>query len=162
MPPRAQPKTFILTVKTHKLTILVTLPATSTVNSLKEEVLSGLNASSSFNQHEDPLLMPMDVDENDTEWEVPTIQSVDDFELAKAVKEKGRHNGNYETLDSTSSLKSSLLNWDSVFLQFKDQQGKLEPVKVSLPSLDDDDEEEEIPVSSKGKRKARRDELEES
>lgn len=68
--------------------------------------------------------MPMDVDENDPEWEVPQVQSVDDFELAKAVKEKGRPAGKYETLDRNTSLKSSLLNWDNVFIQFKDQEGK--------------------------------------
>ena len=38
--------------------------------------------------------------------------------------------------------------------------GKLQPVKVSIPSLDDDDDEEiPPPTQSKGKRKARPDEI---
>lgn len=66
----------------------------------------------------------MDVDEHDPEWEVPAVQSVDDFELAKAVKEKNRPTGKYESLEGTSTLKAFLVNWETVFIQFRDSQGE--------------------------------------
>ncbi|CAL1700235.1 unnamed protein product [Somion occarium] len=120
MPPKAQPKTYILLIKTHKLTLLVTSNATNNINSLKVEVVSGFNASA-LNPSSDGLI-PMDVDTQDPEWEVPKIQSVNDFELCRAIKEKGRLTGRYEVLDGNASIKSTLVNWEYVFMRFRDQQ----------------------------------------
>jgi len=96
----------------------------------------------------------MDID--NPEWEVPQVTSVDDFELCRALKEKGKPTGKYELLDANKDVKSSVVNWESLFVQFKDSTGKLLPVKVSLPSLleDDEEEQEQTPSTRKGKRKA--------
>ena len=108
------------------------MSATSTIDTLKEEVLSGLNAHASFNQQqEDPLLMPMDVDDDDPEWEVTAVQNVHDFELAKAVKRNGRATGKYDVLEGSATLKTSLMNWDSVFIQFRNQKGEC-PISTQI------------------------------
>ncbi|KAH9943164.1 uncharacterized protein BXZ73DRAFT_97219 [Epithele typhae] len=93
------------------------------------------------------------MDEDMSEWTVPKVASLDDFELAKAIKEKGRPTEKYETLDGSTQLKGTLVNWEPVFVQFKDtDSGKLLPVKVLSPPVYP--EEEEAPSNDKGKRKA--------
>ena len=64
------------------------------------------------------------MDEDPSEWEVPKVTSTDDFELAKAVKEKGRPTGRYEKLDGGAQLKNVVANWEPVFIQFKDPNGE--------------------------------------
>jgi len=120
---------------------MITTPQEEAISKLKEEVLSALTALS---LHGDKVT------------QVPTIKTVDDFELCRAVKEKGRPTGNYELLDHESgTVKDHLMNWDSVYIRFRDDSGELQPVEVEVPVLVEDDEEEPVPVaSSKGKRKA--------
>ncbi|KAI0722341.1 hypothetical protein C8T65DRAFT_136964 [Cerioporus squamosus] len=151
MPPRAPPKVFILLLKTHKLTVLITAPSTSTVEDVKTEALDALTSSvlAAPNPHAEYAM-----DEDPSEWEVPKVSSKGDFELAKAVKEKQRPTGRYETLDTKAQLKNVLANWDPVFIQFKGSDGGLLPVKVSLPSVNDEEEEPSPSAASKGKRKA--------
>ena len=67
---------------------------------------------------------PTAMDEDDSEWTIPRVETTEDFELAKAVKEKGRPTGRYETLVGSSQLKKVLVNWDSVFVQFRDPNGE--------------------------------------
>ncbi|KAL4247054.1 hypothetical protein ABKN59_001351 [Abortiporus biennis] len=166
MPPRAPPKTYNLSIKTHKLTIMVTAPQTSTIASLKAEALSALQ--SKVMTSEDVLMGSPDDDEE--EWDhIPQVKSIQDFELCRAVKERGRPTGEYEVLDESATVKSCLVNWQYVFIRFRDpdDEGKLLPVKVKLPPLVEDDEDEPAPapppqpqpssttVDRKGKRKAR-------
>ena len=67
----------------------------------------------------------MDVDdEDDEEWEVPQVETIEDFELARQVKEKGRPTGRYEQLEVKAQLKNVLANWDPVFIQFRDADGE--------------------------------------
>jgi len=154
LPPRIQPKTFTLTFKTHKLTVLttVTTPEKTTIGELKAEALSALKA--------DVLSRDRDGDidmfgaPHDPEWAIPPVESEEDFEFARAKKERGRPNGQYETLPNGAIVKQQLVNWESVFIQFKDDSGNFEPVKVSLPSLVEDDEDEPDYTAAKGKRKA--------
>ncbi|KAI0722644.1 hypothetical protein C8Q76DRAFT_793666 [Earliella scabrosa] len=95
------------------------------------------------------------MDEDPSEWEVPKVTSTDDFELAKAVKEKGRPTGRYEKLDGGAQLKNVVANWEPVFLQFKDPNGGLLPVKVSMPSIFVEEEEDPaLSAARKGKRRA--------
>ncbi|KAI0371539.1 hypothetical protein BV20DRAFT_993180 [Pilatotrama ljubarskyi] len=148
MPPRVQPKNFILLLKTHKLTVFLTFPSTATVAEVKEEALSALTASVLDNPEPNPAVM----DEDSGEWEVPKVSSLDDFELARMVKAQGRPTGRYEKLDPGAQLKSVLANWDPVFVQFKDPDGLLLPVKVSIPPINP--EEYEDTSTQKGKRKA--------
>ena len=60
----------------------------------------------------------------DPEWELPAIQSVNDFELCRAIKEKGRPTGRYEPLSPEDTVKKSVMCWDSLFIQFKNAQGE--------------------------------------
>ncbi|KAI0700593.1 hypothetical protein BC835DRAFT_396778 [Cytidiella melzeri] len=88
------------------------------------------------------------------EWTVPPVESTEDFDLSRALKDRGQPTGEYEVLAVTSTVKESVTNWEALFIQFKDENGGLRPVKVALPSIADEEEEEVIPSSSKGKRKA--------
>ncbi|KAI0053748.1 hypothetical protein FA95DRAFT_1552250 [Auriscalpium vulgare] len=150
MPPRAQPKIFQILVKTHKLTVFCTFPSSTTLGPVKEEVFSALT---------DGVAQRV---------EFPTVSSLDDFVLARELKEKGQGTGRYEALRDSQVLKDVANNWDVLYIQFKSQDGELLPIEVTLPSLNDDDEEESIPIeypeemdlapdagsSRKGKRKA--------
>ncbi|KAI0774579.1 hypothetical protein C8Q74DRAFT_845936 [Fomes fomentarius] len=152
MPPRVQPKTFILLLKTHKLTVLITVPSTSTVNDVKAEALDALT-SNVLSAPAPPAEYAMD--EDPSEWEVPKVTSLDEFELAKAIKEKNRPTGRYEKLEGTAQLKSVVSNWEPIFIQFKDPNGGLLPVKVSIPSIFAEEEEDPaLSAARKGKRKA--------
>jgi len=157
---------FCLSVRTHKLSIIVTAPQEEAISKLKEEVLSALTA---LYLHGNKVA------------QVPTVKTIDDFELCHAVKEKGKPTGDYALLDHVSGrVKDHLVNWDSVYIRFRDESGTsptsspllfittnfiwmcvfcigdLQPVEVEVPVLVEDDEEEPAPVvsSSKGKRKA--------
>jgi len=148
MPPKAPPKTYQILVKTHKLTILLTTSPTATVASLKAEALSALRS-----------------DVNQVEG-VPKVTDEGDFEISRAIKERGKHTVEYEVLDESRKIKDALTKgWEVLFLQFRDSSGNLLPVDVTQPSLLDEEEEpprtRPMPVPSlgetstnKGKRKA--------
>jgi len=88
---------------------MVTTPQEEAIAKLKEEVLSALTA---LYLHADRVP------------QVPTVKTVDDFELCRAVKEKGKPTGNYELLDHESGrVKDHLVNWDSVYIRFRDGSG---------------------------------------
>jgi len=84
---------------------------------------------------------------------------VKEFELSRDIKQKGKPVGVYEVLESSQKVKDNLMNWDTVYIQFRDESGKLRPVEVTLPDLVDEDEEP-APVTASsssaaaGKRKA--------
>lgn len=63
----------------------------------------------------------MDVDDAE-EWEVPKVESEDEFELCRAIKDKGRWSGKFERMEGRTTVKSSLSNWETVFVQFKDME----------------------------------------
>ncbi|KAJ7639541.1 hypothetical protein FB45DRAFT_905957 [Roridomyces roridus] len=148
MPPKTQPKVFQVLVKTHTLTVLTTVAPTISINALKAEVLSAL--SSEVNQVED----------------VPRVTSADDFELCKAVKERGKLKGEFTVLDEhkLSIRDAGVANWEPLFIQFRDDSGDLLPVAFT-PFEDDDDEvtPQFVPApqpeesTSRGKRKTRPD-----
>ncbi|OJA08007.1 hypothetical protein AZE42_01090 [Rhizopogon vesiculosus] len=137
MPPRVAPKSYQILVKTHQVTIFLTVPQSATIASLKDEALSALTSRVATD------------DEN-----FPHVSSTNDFELARAAKEKekSRSGVTYEVLESDKSIRGLLANWEVLYFQFRDEESNLIPVEVSQPSLVDD-EEEELPVN-KGKRKA--------
>ncbi|TCD63964.1 hypothetical protein EIP91_004733 [Steccherinum ochraceum] len=167
MPPKIQPKTYILPVKTHKLTFFITAAQTASIASLKAEVLSALTAPVLLQPApEFPDALAMDVD--NAEWTVPRVQSEDEFELCRGFRDKGRFTGRYERLIGDGTVKTSLVNWETLFVQFRDvESGTFHPVKVEFPKLLEDDEnevpappeprEEDEGMSAvrKGKRKAR-------
>ncbi|KZT66036.1 hypothetical protein DAEQUDRAFT_730803 [Daedalea quercina L-15889] len=153
MPPKAQPKAYILPLKTHKLTVFLTASLSDKISSIKEDALTALKAPvlSAPNPHAE---FAMNVDET-ADWTVPTVTSVKDFELCRAIKERGRPTGKYETLEDDMQVRNCLTNWEALYVQFRDSDGELLPVQVSTPSvLDEEDEEAELAAARKGKRKA--------
>ncbi|KAF8076804.1 hypothetical protein FPV67DRAFT_433441 [Lyophyllum atratum] len=148
MPPRSQPKIYQIQMRTHKLSIMVTVPPSTTIGRLKSEALSALTS-------------PVHRDEQS---DVPTVQIEYDFELVRALKERGRPNGEYEVLDPLREVRDySLASYDTLYLQFRDSSRNLLPVTFTAPSIDDEEEapsEAEIsaPSANKGKRKAHFDE----
>lgn len=51
------------------------------------------------------------------------MKSTKDFELSRGLKEKGRPTGEYEVLESTEKVKDNLVNWETVYIQFRDGSG---------------------------------------
>jgi len=143
MPSRSQPKILSLMIKSHKLSIILTAAQTMSISALKEEVLSALQS------HPDELL------------DIPEVKTVKDFELSRELKEKGKPTGNYDVLRSSEKVKDNLVNWDTIYIQFLNDSGKLNQVEFT-PVLVDEDEVQPSqssaspPVSSvvPGKRKA--------
>ncbi|VDC02530.1 unnamed protein product [Peniophora sp. CBMAI 1063] len=140
---RAQPKIFQILVKTHKVTVFLTFPNTTTMAEVKTEVLSAL------------------LDEVTESVDVFKPTSLDDFALA--VERPPLNSGNYETVEDDKKLIEVAKNWERLYVQFRDpESGELQPVIVTLPPLDDEEELEmdvdEPPVVEsevkKGKRKA--------
>jgi hypothetical protein len=94
-------------LKTHKLTILVSVQPTDTIASLKREALSALQS-----------------DVNEIENDVPKVESEDDFELCRFVKERGGipqpvQTGQYVVLEGSRLVKDALSNWTTIFFQFE-------------------------------------------
>jgi len=132
------PKVYQLFVRAERLAINVAAARTATIASVKADAFSALTS---------PLA------EGDISF---IVSSVDDFELSRAVKGKNKQpTGSYEVLNAEDTVGQALTPWESVFVQFRDDDGKLLPVDVSLPSLLGEEEEEEpAPIPNKGKRKA--------
>lgn len=95
-------------MKTHKLSIRITAPPEEAISNLKEEVLSALTA----------LYL-----HGDNVPQVPAAKTVDDFELCRAIKERGKQSGEYDVLDDSGRVKDHLANWDSVYIRFRDESG---------------------------------------
>ncbi|CCM01761.1 uncharacterized protein FIBRA_03827 [Fibroporia radiculosa] len=152
-PPKVQPKEYIIPLKTHKLTVFLVASITNTISAVKEDALDALKAK--VTQAPKPhvtLSASMDTDE-ESDF-VPNVINLEDFELCRGIRERGRMNGKFEILDQNATVKNALVNWEPVFVQFRDANGQLLPVEVSLPPLlDEDDEEAELAAARKGKRK---------
>ncbi|KAF9226768.1 hypothetical protein BS17DRAFT_776102 [Gyrodon lividus] len=177
MPPRAPPKVYQLLLKTHKLTIFLTVHQSSTIETIKDEALSALTSDVLFSSSSGLPRLPtapgedheMLDEEGGDEGQILRVNSIKDFELCRGVKDKGKSNAtsstptSYETLDPSKPIKGLLSNWEVLYIQFRDEEGNLIPVNVSQPSLLDDEDEDprrapaapESPVQvGKGKRKA--------
>lgn len=127
------------------------------------------------------------MDEEGGDSELPRVGSTEDFELCRVVRDRGRLNATlsapapvlYEALNPSTPIKGLLSNWETLYVQFRDEEGMLSfcspiafcslipgnllPVQVSQPTLLDEEDEEPrrappIPESplpvGKGKRKA--------
>lgn len=96
-----------LLLKTHKLTIFVTASPTKTIASLKDEALSAL--VSDINQAE----------------HVPKITQEGEFEICRAIKERGKSTGEYEILDPSKQVKElGISGWEHLYFQFRDPSGE--------------------------------------
>lgn len=143
------PKIHQLLIRTHKLTIFLTLPPSTTIAQVKEEALSALS-SDVYQAH-------AEIDGT------PVVASVDDFELCRATRENDRNPRStgtgliYEVLDKRRALRDyGFASWETIFFKFKSEDGmsvfhawifptkykiigELFPVTVTIPSVDDDD-----------------------
>jgi len=117
------PKIFQVLVKTHKLTIFLTLPNETAISVVKEQVLSA-------------FLDDVFKDIRD----VPRVAGLDDFVLSREVIERGQHTS-FEVLTNDQLLRDVVGNWAVLFVQFKDDSDRLQPVEVTIPSLTDDEDE---------------------
>ena len=191
-PQRAPPKAYQVLLKTHRLTIFLTAHQSSTIAKLKEEALSALTSdvlSSSSGVPRIPTAPGEDFDMMDGgegDGETPRVESTEDFELCRIVKDKGKSTAassayapvSYETLDPATPIKGLFNNWETLYVQFRDEGGMLSlssnnfcspslgnllPVEVSQPSLLDEEDDEPrraLPAPDspsavgKGKRKA--------
>jgi hypothetical protein len=100
-------------VKTHKLTIMLSgLAPATTIADLKSEVLSALNADVASDALDFMAMDPPQI----------SVESEDDFELCRAMKERGKPTGAFEPLEPYKSLKESgLSGWEAIFLQIRDR-----------------------------------------
>ena len=79
---------------------------------MKSEVLSALQADVSINALDFMAMDPPKI----------SVESEDDFELCREIKERGRPTGNFKVLEPHKSLKDSgLSGWEAIFLQIRDR-----------------------------------------
>lgn len=86
------------------------------ISDLKDQALSALKAEVLATDHDGDVDM--------SEWTVPTVESVDDFDLSRAVREKGRPTGAYEVMEPKTFVRHCLSAWEHIFIQFKDTDGE--------------------------------------
>ncbi|EPS92897.1 hypothetical protein FOMPIDRAFT_1154343, partial [Fomitopsis schrenkii] len=140
MPPKAQPKAYVLPLKTHKLTVFLSASLSDKISTVKQDALSALKAPvlHAPSPHAE-FAMSVDGSADPT---VPKVTSVKDFELCRAVKERGRPTGKYELLDDNMQVRSCLTNWETLYVRFRDSDGDLLPVQATIAPLLDEQEEE--------------------
>ncbi|PPQ71365.1 hypothetical protein CVT24_011751 [Panaeolus cyanescens] len=114
MPPRVTPRIYHLQIKSHKLSIYLESVAPETkVLKVKEEVLDALQSNSGQNSLDIQAMEPPEMD----------IQSTNDFELVRQVKDKGRPTGAFELLSPSKALREyGLATWELLFIQFRDNE----------------------------------------
>lgn len=130
-------------VKTHKLTIFLSLPNVTAISAVKEQVISAFS---------DDVFKGI--------RGVPTIRNAGDFVLSREVVERGRGTASYEVLTDDQFLRDVVGDWTVLFIQFKNESGaynlylsvrrrgkyliilgEIQPVDVTIPSLADDDDD---------------------
>jgi len=111
-----------LIVKTHKVSIIIKTPLAATIQTVKSSVLSALNQFAESGALED----------------VPSVKSVDDFELYKM------DNSRYVALDADKGARDQrLTTWATLYIRFRDENGHLQAVEVTEPRIDDEDDAED-------------------
>jgi hypothetical protein len=104
-PLRPHPKLFQVLVKTHKLTIFLTLPNVTAISTVKEQVISAFS---------DDVFKGI--------RGVPKIRDMDDFVLSREVMERGR-GSSFEVLTDDQLLRDIVGDWAVLFVQFKNESG---------------------------------------
>lgn len=85
-------------------------PGTS-IADMKSEVLSALKSDVSLDALDFMAMEPPQI----------SVESDDDFELCRALKERGKSTGVFEVLEPSMLLKDSgLSGWETIFLQVRD------------------------------------------
>jgi len=89
------------------------LSPTMRMAEVKQETLSALKADIASDALDVTAMDPPEFN----------VETIEDFELCRAVKDKGKLTGNYEVLDSSKILRESgIAGWETIFLQFRDRE----------------------------------------
>ena len=91
--------------KTHKTTIFLQAPQAMKISELKTQALSALQQFA------------------ETHDEIPRVSSEDEFEISRAKRSKGSDTVTYEVMAGNTIVKDVFLNWEEVYLQFRDASG---------------------------------------
>ena len=82
------------------------------VADMKSQVLSALQADVASDALDFMAMDPPQI----------SVESEDDFELCREIKERGRPTGSFEVLEPSKTLKDSgLTGWEAIFLQIRDR-----------------------------------------
>lgn len=100
-------------VKSHKLSILLSgFPPATSIRELKKETLSALKSDVAPEALDVMAMEPPELD----------VETDQDFELCRAVKEKGKPTGAFEVLDASITIRDAgLAGWETLFLQFRER-----------------------------------------
>jgi hypothetical protein len=83
------------------------------IRDVKTETLSALQANVAQNALD---VLAMDPPEFN-------VQTVDDFELCRAIKDKREITGDFEVLEPSKTLRETdITGWEAIFLQFRDRE----------------------------------------
>ncbi|KAJ3788901.1 hypothetical protein GGU10DRAFT_344924 [Lentinula aff. detonsa] len=142
LPQKSERKIYQILVRTHKTTLFFTVPPSTTIKYLKEQVFSALNSGLS------------------EEEGIPIIKNVEDFDLCRCRVIKGKDQKTYDVLEQTESTikEIKLTNWEVLYIQFKDEEGQSLEIMATDPPIDDDEESKPLhssPTIDKGKGKRR-------
>ena len=84
----------------------------TTIAEMKSDVLSALKADVSLDALDFMAMDPPQI----------SVESEDDFELCRAIKERGQPTGVFEILEPSKLLKDNgLTGWEAIFLQMRDR-----------------------------------------
>ena len=105
-PPKQPYKQYPILLKTHKLTVFIEAVPSSTISSVKETALSALTSKVCRAES------------------IPEVSGVDEFEICREIKDKGRGTGKYELLEKKEVVRDVLTPWEVVFLRYRDSAGE--------------------------------------
>lgn len=95
----------------------------TTIADMKSDVLSALQADVSSNSLDFMAMDPPQI----------SVESEDDFELCRAIRERGKPTGDFEVLEPSKLLKDNgLSGWEAIFLQFRDRSSGKHIFTVTL------------------------------
>lgn len=111
-PPRFS-RIYHIQVKAYKLTVMLSGVEPGTlISELKSDTLSAIKSDVAQNSLDITAMEPPEID----------VETEEDFELCRAVKERGKPTGKYEILPSTKAVRDhGLAGWDTLYLQFRDR-----------------------------------------
>ena len=101
------------------------LPPTTTIGKLKTETLSALKSDVAPEALDFMAMEPPEFD----------VETEQDFELCRAVKEKGKPTGAFEVLDASITIHNAgLSGWEVLFLQFRDRETGKQIFSIIFPA----------------------------
>jgi len=125
------PRIHHVQLRSHKMSIMLEgLSPLTKISHLKTEALAALKSEVAAGSLDAGAFDPPEID----------VQTEDDFEIYRAVRDKGRPTGEYEPLDYTKNLREAgMAGWEYLYIRFRDREtGELHDVTYYPPPLNDD------------------------